>query len=114
MTSLALRRHQIVLQPESARVIIRPFIPSSAQRLSTIIGRALALTEDEVEKEHAAVHEDFDARHYDIEPVLMSHFAKVKEHVFTQRPLGLVRMGTVVGLGRGCCFQTTSSHLCAT
>ena len=87
MTSLALRRHQIVLQPESARVIIRHFIPSSAQRLSTIIGRALALTEDEVEKELAAVHEDFDGRHYDIEPVFMSHFAKVQEHVFTQRPL---------------------------
>ena len=87
MTSLALRRHQIVLQPESARVIIRPFIPSSAQRLSTIIGRALALTEDEVEKELAAVHEDFDGRHYDIEPVFMNHFAKVQEHVFTQRPL---------------------------
>ena len=34
--------------------------------------------------------------------------------VFTRRPLGLVRMGTVVGLGQGGCFQTTSSHLCAT
>lgn len=87
MTSLAVYRHQITLQPESARVIIRAFIPSSAQRLSTIIGRALALTEEEVEKELAAVHEDFDARHLDIEPVLMSHFAKVQAHVFTQRPI---------------------------
>jgi predicted GH43/DUF377 family glycosyl hydrolase len=101
MTSLALRRHQIVLQPESARVIIRPFIPSSAQRLSTIIGRALALTEDEVEKELAAVHEDFDARHYDIEPVLMSHFAKVKEHVFTQRPLTRARQLLIGALFSG-------------
>ncbi|MES2597627.1 MAG: glycoside hydrolase family 130 protein [Verrucomicrobiota bacterium] len=87
MTCLALRRHHIILQPESARVIVRPFIPSSPQRLATIIGRALALTEEEVETELAAVHADFDGRHFDIEPVLMSHFAKVQSEVFTQRPL---------------------------
>ena len=71
MSHLAIHRHQIILQPESARVIIRPFIPSSGRRLSTIIGRALALTEEEVEKELAAVHADFDDRHFDIEPVLL-------------------------------------------
>jgi len=87
MSHLAIHRHQIILQPESARVIIRPFIPSSARRLATIIGRALALTEEEVEKELAAVHADFDSRHFDIEPVLMSHFAKVQSEIFTQRPL---------------------------
>jgi predicted GH43/DUF377 family glycosyl hydrolase len=82
-----MHRHHIILQPESARVIIRPFIPSSGRRLSTIIGRALALTEEEVEKELAAVHADFDSRHFDIEPVLMTHFAKVQSEIFTQRPL---------------------------
>jgi predicted GH43/DUF377 family glycosyl hydrolase len=87
MSSLAIHRHHIILQPESARVIIRPFIPSSGRRLSTIIGRALALTEEEVEKELTAVHADFDSRHFDIEPVLMSHFAKVQSEIFTQRPL---------------------------
>ena len=39
MSSLALHRHHIILQPESARVIIRPFIPSSARRLATVIGQ---------------------------------------------------------------------------
>jgi len=87
MSSLAIHRHQIVLLPESARVIIRPFIPSSARILSTIIGRALALTDAEVETELAAVHADFDGRHLDISSVLMNHFDKVQEHVFTQRPL---------------------------
>lgn len=87
MSSLALHRHHIILQPESARVIIRPFIPSSARRLATVIGRALALTEEEVEKELAAVHADFDSRHLDIEPVLLKHFEKVQHEIFTQRPL---------------------------
>ena len=40
-----------------------------------------------MEKELAAVHADFDSRHFDIEPVLMSHFAKVQSEIFTQRPL---------------------------
>jgi predicted GH43/DUF377 family glycosyl hydrolase len=91
MTCLPRRRHQIILQPESARVIIRPFIPSSPQRLAAIIGRVLALTEEEAAAEMAAVHADFDSRHLNIEPVLLSHFAKVESSVFTQRPLTRTR-----------------------
>ena len=101
MSPLAIHRHQIILQPESARVIIRPFIPSSSRRLSTIIGRALALTEEEVEKELTAVHADFDSRHFDIEPVLMSHFAKVQAEVFTQRPLSRSRQLLIGALFSG-------------
>ena len=101
MTSHAPRRHQIILQPESSRVIIRPFIPSSARRLSTIIGRALALTEQEVETELAAVHADFDDRHLDIEPVLLSHCSKVHSEIFTQRPLSRSRQILIGALFSG-------------
>ncbi len=47
MRPIPIRRHEALLLPESARVIIRPFIPANAQRVTTIIGRALALTEEE-------------------------------------------------------------------
>jgi predicted GH43/DUF377 family glycosyl hydrolase len=87
MNCLNLTRHHIILQPESARVIIRPFIPSSSRRLATIIGRTLALTEEEVEKELQAVRDDFDSRHFDIEATLLQHFARVQSEIFTQRPL---------------------------
>lgn len=80
-----------MLLPDSARVIIRPFIPNDPQRLATIIGRALALSEDEVEQEMKAVHAEFDSRHYDIEVPLLAHFAKVRPHIFTQRPLTRTR-----------------------
>ncbi|MDB6120540.1 MAG: glycosidase [Verrucomicrobiaceae bacterium] len=91
MSALSLRRHEITLLPDSARVIIRPFIPSDPQRLATIIGRALALTEAEVDQEMQDVHAAFDSRHYDIEVPLLAHFAKVRPHIFTQRPLTRVR-----------------------
>ena len=48
MIPIRIRRHEITLIPDSARVIIRPFIPGQSQYVTTIIGRALALTPDEV------------------------------------------------------------------
>lgn len=91
MTSIPFYRHPITLQPESGRVIIRPFIPASPQRLISIIGRALALTEEETEQELAAVYQEFHSRHFDIENLLLEHFAKVSSHIFTQRPLSRTR-----------------------
>ena len=87
MSHLPILRHEVELLPESARVIIRPFIPAEDRRITAIIGRALALDEDEVHAELAAVRGEFDGRHFDIDAVLQSHFAKVSRHVFTQRPL---------------------------
>ena len=43
MKSIRIHRHEVTLRPESARVIIRPFIPFNSQCLITIIGRALLL-----------------------------------------------------------------------
>jgi predicted GH43/DUF377 family glycosyl hydrolase len=99
--SLAIYRHEINLQPESARVIIRPFIPGSARRLSTIIGRALALTEAEVEAELAIIHAGFDDRHHDVETALLQHFAKVQSEIFTQRPLSAARQLLIGALFSG-------------
>lgn len=65
--SIILRRHEVTLQPESARVIIRPFIPTDVHRITTVIGRALALTEEEVVSHLGTVRKEFDARHFDIE-----------------------------------------------
>lgn len=91
MIPLPLRRHDICLKPDNTRVIIRAFVPSSAHHRSTIIGRALALTEEEVESELHAVHTDFDDRHHDVERVLLQHFTRVQSEVFTHRPLSRAR-----------------------
>lgn len=101
MSGLRICRHAITLLPDSSRVIIRPFIPDSAQRIATIIGRALALTEAEVELELEAVHREFDSRHFDIEAVLIEHYEKVKKHIFTQRPLSQSRQLLIGALFSG-------------
>ena len=74
MSSVPLLRHDLLLLPESRRVIIRPFIPSPDTRITAIIGRALALTEEEVLEELAALRQTFADRHRDLDGRLLAHF----------------------------------------
>ena len=101
MNTIQLRRHEITLLPESGRVIIRPFIPSNPLRITAILGRALALTGDEALKELEAVHQEFEARHYDIEALLLEHYQKVTPYIFTQRPLSRPRQLLIGALFSG-------------
>jgi predicted GH43/DUF377 family glycosyl hydrolase len=91
MSSIPIHRHEIMLLPDSARVIIRPFIPSQRERIVAIIGRALAMSEEEAVEKLQAVHQSFDSRHIDIESSLLEHYAKVYRHVSTERPLSRAR-----------------------
>jgi predicted GH43/DUF377 family glycosyl hydrolase len=91
MSPIRLRRHEITLLPESARVIIRPSIPSGLQRTTTVIGRALALSEEEAERELRAVLLEFESRHIDLESQLLRNYERVAPEVFTQRPLSRTR-----------------------
>ena len=87
MSMIHIRRHEVAFFPQSARVIIRPFIPEETHRITTIIGRALALSDGEVSEQLGSVRKEFDSRHFDIESLLKGHYEKVRRHVFTQRPL---------------------------
>jgi len=91
MNPIHIHRHGVLLLPESNRVLIRPFIPVDHQRVTAILGRALALSEEEVGEKLRDVHHEFDSRHYDIETVLSNHYALVHSHIFTQRPLSRAR-----------------------
>jgi predicted GH43/DUF377 family glycosyl hydrolase len=101
MSHIPIRRHAIKLLPDSARVIIRPFIPRSAPHIANVIGRALALTEEEVQQELQAVYQGFEARHFNIESKLSEHYEAVQNHVFTQRPLSRERQLLIGALFSG-------------
>ena len=101
MSKIRLHRHELTLLPESNRVIIRPFIPSSAQRITTVIGRALSLPEEEVLRELEGVKAEFESRHFDIDSVLIQHYEKVVSHVFTQRELSRERQLLIGALFSG-------------
>ena len=96
-----LHRHEVTLMPDSARVIIRPFIPSDPDRIKAVLGRAMAMTEKQVSLELAAVHREFEARHYDIEALLLDHFAKVQPHIVSEKTLSRKRQLLVGALFSG-------------
>jgi predicted GH43/DUF377 family glycosyl hydrolase len=91
MTQVCLRRHESAFQPDSARVIIRPFVPSNSHQISNIIGRTLALSEDETHRELDVLRRDFAARHLDLETLLTNIFETIRPRLFTQRPLSRSR-----------------------
>jgi predicted GH43/DUF377 family glycosyl hydrolase len=91
MRRLNLRTTGIILKPNSARVLVRPFTPSAPSIIVHIIGRALSFSEAETEEELAAVTAEFGDRHQDLPAVWLRHFERVKAHVFTGRPLSRAR-----------------------
>ncbi len=101
MKTINLYRHEITLLPESSRVIIRSFVPADSLRTTAILGRALALTEEEVTKELESVYHEFEARHYDIEALLLAHYQKVSSYIFTQHPLSHSRQLLIGSLFSG-------------
>ncbi len=101
MTAIRVRRHEVTLLPESARVIIRPFTPGSAPLVAAIMGRALALTEQEVEQELQIVEAEFRSRHFDIEAPLLAHFRKVRRRVAAPRNLSRARQLLIGALFSG-------------
>ena len=101
MTAIHLRRHDVTLVPQSNRVILRPFIPSSSQKTTTIIGRALALTETRTHELLEAIFQEFDSRHFDLEETLLANFERVATLVFTGQPLSRDRQLLIGSLFTG-------------
>ncbi len=101
MSTIRVHRHPITLFPDSARVIIRPFVPGTAEGIAAIIGRALAMTEKQAERVLRSMHEEFDARHFDIEALMLERYAKVHPHIDTKRPLSRVRQLLIGALFSG-------------
>ena len=91
MTSIQIRRHELRFLPDCSRVLMRSFIPADRSRLTQIIGRALALSEEETERELEKVRREFSARHRDLDSLLLGIYRRVEVHIFTHRPLSPAR-----------------------
>jgi predicted GH43/DUF377 family glycosyl hydrolase len=91
MNAISIRRHDIMLLPDSARVLIRPFIPAEPHRVTAIISRALAFSEEEVLENLQGVHREFEFRHYDIEDILWQYYLKVRPCITTSKPISRAR-----------------------
>jgi predicted GH43/DUF377 family glycosyl hydrolase len=91
MRRLTIHPTSVNLRPNTARVLIRPFIPGDPARIVNIIGRALAMSEAEIEEQLVVVTEEFGSRHLNLRTFWHRHFERVKAHVFSGRPLSEAR-----------------------
>jgi predicted GH43/DUF377 family glycosyl hydrolase len=80
-------RTGIVLRPNNARVLYRPFEPTHAQRAIKIIGRVMELGDEEVENLLGQVLSEFHGRHQRLLHFFQERFDAVRQHVLTDRPL---------------------------
>lgn len=91
MKAPSVYRYPLTFEPDSARVLIRPFIPAEPHRIVAIIARALSLTDEETDRELELIHDEFGPRHTDIKQVLLTHYRRVKQYMPINKELSRKR-----------------------
>lgn len=87
MPAPVVQRAEIFINPDRARVLIRPFTPASEQRIVKIIARLLALGEPEIEALLAQVLTEFSGRHQKTRELFLERFEFVRPYLVTDREL---------------------------
>src|SRR5437763_1192934 len=91
MKTLNIQRTKIMLRPDPARVLIRPFNPTTEQRALKIAARVMALTEEEVRALLDHVLAEFGERHLQTREFLHRRFEQVRSYLVTDRKLSVER-----------------------
>jgi predicted GH43/DUF377 family glycosyl hydrolase len=73
------------LRPNNSRVVFRPFEPTSAERVTRIIARVMALPEGEVEELLEGVMREFRGRHQRTREFFLMRFDQVKHYLLTDQ-----------------------------
>lgn len=84
---MEVRRTGILLKPNNARVLVRPFEPQEPQRALKIVARVMALTDAQVDALVAQVVREFHGRHQKPLQFLLERFEQVRHHLLTDEPL---------------------------
>jgi predicted GH43/DUF377 family glycosyl hydrolase len=84
-------RTGIVLTPDKSRVLFRPFVLASEQRIQKIVARVLALPEDTVLAQMDHVMAEFYGRHQRLAAYFDTRFRSVRSHLLTDSPISQAR-----------------------
>ena len=77
--SIHVRRTSTIIEPDLARVLLRPFTPGDSKRVARIMERILSLTEEETASLLAQVSIEFCERHQHIRRLFLERFEQVRE-----------------------------------
>jgi predicted GH43/DUF377 family glycosyl hydrolase len=79
VASIQVRRTGPIIEPDLARVLLRPFTPGDSQRVARIIERIVSLSEEEVDVLLQEVSAEFSARHQNIRKLFLDRFEQVRD-----------------------------------
>ena len=87
MKAVSVKRSNLVLHPDRARVLVRPFNPTSEQRAARICAHVMALPESEVRTLLEQVQAEFAERHLKIGKFLRRRFEQVRSCLASDQPI---------------------------
>jgi predicted GH43/DUF377 family glycosyl hydrolase len=82
-----IKRTGVILKPNNARVLFRPFELTDTQRIMKIIARVMELTEAEVDDLVEVVKTEFHGRHHHLQQYYCDRFEALREHMITDKPV---------------------------
>lgn len=86
-STMDIKRTGVILKPNNARVLFRPFELTDPQRIMKIMGRVMELSDAEVDALLDGVMAEFHGRHQRLQNFFLSRFESLREHLLTDRPL---------------------------
>ncbi|MEO7036403.1 MAG: glycoside hydrolase family 130 protein [Polyangiaceae bacterium] len=84
---MIVRRTNIVIRPNAARVLFRPFNQVDEARIVRMVARVLSLRDDEVTQLLERVMAEFRGRHHRLQQFFLLRFEQLRRHMVTDLPL---------------------------
>jgi predicted GH43/DUF377 family glycosyl hydrolase len=84
---MELKRTDIILKPNNARVLFRPFEIADRNRATRIVGRVMALSDAEVDRLLEAVLSEFHGRHQKLKQFFITRFEHIRDLMLTDAPV---------------------------
>jgi predicted GH43/DUF377 family glycosyl hydrolase len=75
--SVPIVRTPLVLAPDQSRVLLRPFVPGTPEKIARIVASVMAIPEDRVRPLLDDVYREFSSRHQDIEATFRKRFEQI-------------------------------------
>src|SRR5215467_12448334 len=82
-----LKRTDVLIKPNNARVLVRPFEFADTQRALRIVARVMSLTEAEVDQLVSTLLVEFHGRHQKARQFVLHRFDYTRQFLLTDAPL---------------------------
>ena len=82
-----LKRTDVLIKPNNARVLVRPFEFADSQRALRIVARVMSLTDEEVDRLVGDLFTEFHGRHQKARQFILHRFEYARQFLLTDAPV---------------------------